>query len=209
MDILNDIDGRDTEVGIQEEKYYDRVLLHKKFVIDAYMNLIENPASGLTVEEKPVQQYAEILKPIIYAHDSTKLEDEEFYPYRAKHNPTSRETYLYNNDEDYRQKVDELFNAATLHHLKHNSHHPEFWCFIDGTDELGVPRDMDIVSILHMLCDWQAMSYELGGSVKSYWQGDGKRHRAHMSDKTIEIWENLISQLPNTKYNPYKKGDSE
>jgi hypothetical protein len=206
MEII-DVEGKDLEVAAKETEYYNRVVLHKFLVVTAFKTLIENPASNIVIEGYPAYHYANDAKVAIMHHDDSKFTDEEFYPYRAHWNPTTRESYLYNNDENYHKEADEAYEAATHHHITTNKHHPDYWCANgeDITGELGAPREMDIISIIEMICDWEAMSMEKGGSTKAWWAENREKKMKKMGPNTVEIVDHIIEQLPDTIHKPYKE----
>lgn len=204
MGILINSDGKDLEVINKEQQYFDRLELHRSLVLKAFNDLIANLASNIIVNDKPVYEYADAIRPAIENHDKSKFEDEEFYAYREHWLPTVHELYLYETDPDYKATVDEETNNARIHHLLNNDHHPEFWCKFDGEKFID-PTDMSIIAILHMICDWQGMSYEVGGSAKSFWFGEGQKHREHMTNNTIDTVNHIMTQLPDTKYKPINK----
>jgi hypothetical protein len=62
---------------------------------------------------------------------------------------------------------------ATLHHVTHNPHHPEFFApqaFLNPNDRDAPPEEMvdgtrmSDIGLVEMCCDWVAMSQELAGS---------------------------------------------
>lgn len=204
MEII-DTEGRDIEVAKKEEEYFNRINLHKFLVITAFKNIVENPASNIVVEGYPIYQYADRTKVFVLNHDNSKFKDLEFYPYRAHWNPTTREAYLYEIDENFRKETDEAYEAATYHHVTTNKHHPQFWCIDEETGEECSPREMDIHNILEMICDWEAMSMEKGGSTKAWWAENREKKMKKMAPNTIDIVDSIVDQLPDTMHKPYKE----
>lgn len=192
MEIFTDY--KDIERPKHEQDYYNRLLLHRRNVYKAFKNLIENPASNITLDGVPVYNYADKIRDAVENHDASKFGDEEFDPYRVHWHPTTYEIYLMNNDEDFRKKADEEYEEAKLHHLAVNDHHPEYWC---TGQEI---RDMSIEAILHMLCDWDGMGYENGGNTKIWWSENKEDKSKKMSPKTVEIVDKLVAQFPDTVY---------
>lgn len=79
-------------------------------------------------------------------HDASKLGDDEFSIY-VKYTPKLAEcTY---GSPEYKQNLKEM-KPALDHHYAENDHHPEH--FANGI------KDMTLVNILEMLCDWKAAS---------------------------------------------------
>ena len=98
-------------------------------------------------------------------HDQSKYSKEEFEGYRSYFYPTDEEEAEKNTTEGgYLKKK---FDAAWLHHLRNNSHHPEFWINFDG--ETGYEcNTMDRYSIAEMLLDWAAMGIVKGDTAYDY-----------------------------------------
>jgi len=81
-------------------------------------------------------------------HDRSKFEE----PERTGYIYRTWESYcILNNIEFSRPK--EIVKEAVDHHLKNNSHHPEFF---------SCPNDMSDIDIIEMVCDWVAMGEEFG-----------------------------------------------
>lgn len=79
-------------------------------------------------------------------HDQSKL----FEPEKSKFDElTPKLKDLTYGSEEYKQSLSELGTALT-HHYKNNDHHPE--CYDNGIE------DMNLFSIVEMLCDWYAAS---------------------------------------------------
>ncbi|MFH1823842.1 MAG: DUF5662 family protein [Candidatus Firestonebacteria bacterium] len=95
-------------------------------------------------------------------HDASKYTAEEciFYVYLSWQHKMKNENKEYVMPEG----MDEKINKATMHHIKTNRHHPEFF------DD---PNDMELYDIIEMACDWAAMSQELGTSLKKWVQEEG------------------------------------
>jgi hypothetical protein len=102
--------------------------------------------------------------------------------------------------EDETERILDLLKYAV-------AHHPRFWCSINiiSTYEFGMPKewdaleadhdpiDMSIVSICHMICDWEAMSiYFKSDMIKWYTSGaDDERHC--MTEKTRNITRDIMA----------------
>ena len=203
MDIL-DIEGKDFEKPDKDKAYYERIMFHKNNVLKAFENLIENPASNIIIEGYPAYQYAKDAKPFVVNHDMSKFGDIEFDPYRVHWLPTAMEAARYNRDEEYQKYVDERYEEACLHHVKNNRHHPDYWCFDEYGEECE-PKDMDIVSIIEMICDWEGMSMEKGGSTKGWWAANRENKSKKMTPHTVEIVDHIVEQMPDILYRPEKE----
>lgn len=85
----------------------------------------------------------------ILQHDLSKLSEEEFTEYRKTFYPTSKERRAY-------------LDKAWYHHKLFNPHHWENW-----TERKG---SLAYLHCIHMIVDWTAMSYDLGGTAKEYYE---------------------------------------
>lgn len=88
-------------------------------------------------------------------HDTSKYTVEEYGPYDA---------YFYGKkDETSREKVEERFNYAWLHHIHNNPHHWQHWILHNDDRESGmVILEMPDRFILEMICDWWSFSWRKG-----------------------------------------------
>jgi len=103
------------------------------------------------------------------SHDQSKFEAPEYEPYLYVNwtyymKDQGRE---YNPPEDIKVQMD----AATLHHVTHNPHHPEYWSpnpFINTKNRDEAPEEivdassMPLSYVASMVADWLAMSEEKG-----------------------------------------------
>jgi hypothetical protein len=135
---------------------------------------------------KMYPEYADILQNNLSQHDETKYQSPEYEPYvwltwqykcKAEGNDFSL-------SEDIQQKIHDV----TFHHVRNNSHHPEFWdknlktnpiSYEDRDKPSGIvvcAKKMEIPSVLEMCCDWCAVSKERGNSpIEWAKQNVGKR----------------------------------
>lgn len=115
-------------------------------------------------------------------HDQSKLvppESEVFAEYTEK---LANTTY---GSEEYKQFLKDM-KPALDHHYAKNSHHPEFY-------KNGI-KDMDIIDILEMLCDWKAASERHNdGNINKSIEINGRRF--NMSQDLICIFENSTKYL--------------
>ena len=128
------------------------------------------------------------VKEDIENHDASKYSEEEFEPYRIKYYPTTNEK---NADEETRKLIDFNSEEAWKHHYKTNDHHPMFW----ADSENNSPRDMSLGAIIHMLCDWEAMSYKFGTSTLDWYNNKASKEKEAMTDRTKVIVEELLDRL--------------
>jgi hypothetical protein len=104
----------------------------------------------------------------VSTHDDSKLVPPErdtyidiTWMYRCK-----RENVPFEISSDLERRMAE----ATVHHIKNNRHHPEFWAqsaLINHQERDAPPLDgpvdastMDAVSLAEMVCDWVAVAQE-------------------------------------------------
>jgi len=90
----------------------------------------------------------------VIKHDISKYDSDEYVPYIWL-------TWFYKcknegADFKYPKGVEKIVSQATNHHVQHNTHHPE--CH-------KTPSKMSDSDIGEMVCDWHAMSQELGSST--------------------------------------------
>ncbi len=123
-------------------------------------------------------------------HDLSKYNDLEFYPYRRYYYPTLKES---NNTDEDQQTVEENFEKAFKHHYEHNSHHIEYW--FDFAN--NIPKDMDLESIIEMICDWISMAYYFDSPIDSWWndQKESEKERSMMTPNTIAAVNDIFAIL--------------
>jgi len=147
-------------------------------------------------------------------HDASKLEDPERNPYISltwrhkqeivddEFDPINGEGYQHPGMLD---KEDE--NKATLHHVKNNAHHPEYW--LKNKDEANINSEdrnksdrcvdaskMSDMAIAEMVADWIAMSEELQKNTAREWYDSNKNvrwsfseHQDQLIDKLLKVFE--------------------
>lgn len=87
-------------------------------------------------------------------HDQTKLETPEVEAFTAKTKELAATSY---GSEAYEGNKADIA-AALQHHYAHNRHHPEH--FKNGV------RDMNLLDLVEMFCDWKAASEGVMEHVK-------------------------------------------
>uniref|UniRef100_A0A6M3LM65 Uncharacterized protein n=1 Tax=viral metagenome TaxID=1070528 RepID=A0A6M3LM65_9ZZZZ len=115
-------------------------------------------------------------------HDDSKLyppEKEIFDAYTPK---LKNSTY---GSDDYNQFLKEM-GVGLDNHYKMNRHHPEH--FVDGI------RDMTLVDIIEMLCDWKAatLRHNNGDIYKSL---EINAKRFGIDDQLLKILDNTVKYL--------------
>ena len=51
-----------------------------------------------------------------------------------------------------------------------------------------------------MLCDWEGMSMEVGGSTKKWWAANRADKSRYMTENTVKFVDMLVNQLPDLEY---------
>lgn len=115
-------------------------------------------------------------------HDQSKLRSPEVELFTELTPRLAACTY---NSPEYNEMKKEL-DVALKHHYANNRHHPEH--FKDGI------RDMNLVDLLEMFCDWKAASerHNDGNIRKSIEANAG---RFNMSADLVRIFENTVELL--------------
>lgn len=168
----------------------------------------ERTAEHINLVQKYAKKIAETnpnLKDVVEQasnHDASKYEDPEYVPYlyitwRYKHR---------NEGSNYEIPDFVDHNAATLHHIKNNRHHPEFHDEENNDQSLNAkdrdaipPRSTDAskmndIDIAEMVADWCAMSEELGDTPKS-WADKNVNKRWNFTDDQVKLIYKLISDI--------------
>lgn len=179
--------------------YEEYIVNHKANVKDAYKHLLidtdysDRLPSDINIDD---WNYAiEQLEDEIEHHDDSKFSDEEFEPYRRHFDKTKLEEAEEKADSNVAQLVEDEYNRAWVHHYLVNPHHPEFWNHTDMINGKLVPsleprsegpRDMDLLNILHMICDWSGMSLKFRNKYSpiSWYNKEATDERRAMSSNT-------------------------
>lgn len=157
--------------GRLKNKYQTQGIRHNKFFSEEdFVNALE---------------YLEREK--IGTHDASKYSDDEFQAYRRYFYPTDEEKN--SSTEEERMISEEEFKDAWHHHYTHNDHHPNFW-----VDNSGRPINMELQAIIHMLCDWEAMSIKFNGNTVE-WYKKAEEEKSYMTNTTKEIVEFLLGEF--------------
>ena len=133
-------------------------------------------------------------------HDDSKYEEPERAPYIEL-------TWKHKNDKYDSYKTpgtisDDEINQATMHHIKGNKHHPEYWNKEDANldpedrdksvESLDASK-MDNVSIAEMIADWQAMSEEVGKNTAREWFEKNKDVRWSFNEDQTALIDKLLN----------------
>lgn len=135
-------------------------------------------------------------------HDATKFEEPEksiyvdlTWRYRCERLGVPFEV---DDPDEFQERVAE----ATLHHIKHNPHHPEFFApaaHINKKNRDAPPEEMvdgtfmSDIGLVEMCCDWVAMSQELAGHNSAHeWAKANVNVRWKFTDEQVKrIYETL------------------
>jgi hypothetical protein len=160
---------------------------------------------GTNLKLSPVQ-ITEIINNLstdILFHDASKFSDEEFIPYRMRFHKTEEEDKKYKEDAEYATMVEDAFQVAWEHHYQHNNHHTKFWMYDEVDGKLvkrDSPKPMSVPAILHMICDWSAMSIKFQDTFSpiSWYKTCDEKFEMHPN--TRKVCEYFLNILFNEKF---------
>lgn len=176
--VVEDIGYWDDSVYWAVMPYLENVVLpHKLAVYEAGMMLAGNEEvarfANLSLDK---QEWRDQL----WLHDMSKLSGVEAYGY-AFHDFKSME-----------KKADLNFDAAWLHHMNHNEHHPEYWMKRNREGEVAyvyMPRKFQ----LEMVADWIGAGKVYGGDLDAWLPGNIEKFQFH--DKTAVELSDLLGLI--------------
>lgn len=115
-------------------------------------------------------------------HDQSKLQPPEVDIFDIYTNKLRDTTY---NSDEYKQYLEEM-KPALEHHNATNRHHPDHFLY-------GI-KDMNLIDIIEMLCDWKAASlrHNDGNILKSI---DVNQQRFGYSDELKQVLKNTAMWL--------------
>lgn len=177
--------------------YYDeRVKEYKKYI----SNHIANIKKCYNIYGKDLCNILNVdfdeLGKLVEIHDLSKYSEEEFEGIRSYYFPTPSEE----SDEELRGFRKSKYNAAWLHHLRNNPHHPEYWMHSNTDDEnFGKCDPMKPIYIAEMLLDWAALSIFFKSTAYIYWHDSihikpMDQSTRDLVDKCIELFKDPISE---------------
>ena len=135
-------------------------------------------------------------------HDASKYESPEYEPYLY----ITWDYKCKDEGKDFKIPDDINDNAATLHHIQSNRHHPEFHDKESSDRSLNrdnrdaVPEKatdasgMSDIDIAEMVADWCAMSEEKGGNPKD-WADKNVNKRWNFTDDQVKLIYELINDI--------------
>lgn len=122
---------------------------------------------------------------IIYAHDQSKYEIDEYEAYDA---------YFYGNNQSY--ACVQNFKRAWLLHIHRNPHHWQHWILVnddpkDGEILLEIPYNY----IVEMICDWWSFSWQAGNLFEIFNWYDEHRDYMRINPKSRKQIEDILMRL--------------
>lgn len=206
------VDNSDNDWLAKCKGYLTYIDEHITNVGKAYKILFEKPFTEVDSQELqiPVGELNKArlkAKEAIQTHDESKYSDEEFDGYRAHFFRTTDEQNKYDTDKEFKLINDENYEEAWEHHYKNNDHHPKYWKFVDIVDgrkvkvneEKSEATEMPLYAILHMLCDWQAMSIKFNNKVSEWYATKATEEKEDMNPNTKVIVDRFVEWIKNYK----------
>ena len=131
----------------------------------------------------------------IMQHDASKYSDEEYDAYDdyfyTKNKLDKFNTYA------KKQRIDEAFNYAWLHHIHENPHHWQYWV-LKHDDEPEEALEMPYEYVIEMICDWWSFSFKIDKLDEIFsWYNQHKGMVLHANTRKLveEILENIKNEL--------------
>lgn len=174
------------------DEYNQKIKEYKEYVDDHIANV--RKAFNFYGEALCDRLHLDIdrLADMVDDHDKSKYSAEEFEGYRCYFYPTEEESA----DPETKAFNKKKFDAAWLHHLRNNAHHPEFWIYRDEND---IPKchPMDPIHVAEMLLDWAGMSIAKHDTAYLYWANNMSEKPLHpdtikLVDSCIDIFKESI-----------------
>lgn len=130
---------------------------------------------------------------LIKDHDESKYSKDEFEGFRIYYYPTLEEE----SDIELRGLRKNQYNAAWLHHLRNNAHHPEFWIYVDenGTNQC---HPMDPIHVAEMILDWAGMGVFFKKTAYEYWNDNV--HAKPLHNSTRDLVDSVIDIFKEDKH---------
>lgn len=184
--VFEQADTFDTDMEMKTGQYMDYLEEHIGGVVLAYRKYFYPLINDKTIRvgKYSNEDFINAIKANITSiekHDLSKYNDLEFYPYRRHFYPTIKEE---NAEQEQKIAWEEEYDKAWQHHYQNNKHHIEFW--YDWQN--GITKDMDLASIIEMICDWISMSYITDSPIRDWWDSsESDKERSMMTPETIAI----------------------
>lgn len=149
-------------------------------------------AADLAAAASP-EEYGDLPTQVIN-HDASKFQEPEYLPYVLL--TWQYKCYGEKTKFQVTKEQQAAMHAATLHHIRHNDHHPEAWATeeaqLDANDRDKSKSAIDVscmpkLAIQHAVCDWWAMSEEKGTNTVRQWY-DSVRGTRWVFSRSQEQW---------------------
>lgn len=182
--LLEQLKGIDLDADLKHQYFIDRTNKHIQLVQDAADEIV-----------KAYPEFDKLLKRV-EVHDASKFEEPERDPYIEL---TWQKKYGNEVSDEIKQQI----NQATLHHIKNNSHHPEYHledktkANLSSTNRDDSIECVDVslmpdIDVAEMVADWQAMTEELQTNTTREWFDKVKDVRWHFSEHQEELIDKLL-----------------
>ena len=171
-----------SEVIKKEEEYMEYIKDHINNVHKAFEIMYEIKDKFKDIDRYDISDAIESIKEkgLIEIHDESKYSDEEFDAYRR---------HFHSIDDKEKEESEEDFKLAWKHHYENNPHHPEYWINKDGE-----VRNMEMIYIVEMACDWIAMGYAKNNSNALKYLNDNREEKQKvMTENTMSILETILN----------------
>lgn len=120
-------------------------------------------------------------------HDISKLLPSEFIGYSENFFSDKFELRRIAEELPFGALSEDKFKKAWLLHQHRNKHHWDYWVNSDGK-----PIPMPLKNVRQMVCDWKAMSQQLGGTALEFYHTPKKRDGMKLHHLTVELIEGLL-----------------
>ena len=167
------------------ERYNEYLNKHIQGVKDAYEWIKENIPEVLYGVENATDK-------LINYHDSSKYQSDEFLPYARYF--YGKETLGNFETIAKKQKIDEDFDYAWLHHIHENKHHWNHWVIIGDYGKL-TPLDMPKECIIEMICDHFSFAFTKNNPRELFDWYEKNKDKMVLSDNTREEYENILNLI--------------
>lgn len=170
---------REVIIRKQENEYREYIMNHKLNVEKAWERMKNNQEVIAFFSEckkfNNLDMTIDIIDDMIRFHDSSKFEKDEFDAYRKQFYPITPEE---------KEENKAAFDKAWKHHYFNNMHHWNWWY------ESGNKDNMPFLSVVEMICDWEAMGYHFGNTSKEFYEKN--KNNIHLGDEQRKFAEQLM-----------------
>lgn len=165
-------------IKCHEETYKEYINEHKLNVQKAWERMKNNSECLKLFEKYFIYPSTDIsmIDDMIKHHDESKFGKEEFDAYRKNFYPINPEE---------KENNKEAFDKAWVHHYTNNLHHWNWWHLSGNLDA------MPLLSVVEMICDWEAMGYKFGNNSLEWYIS--KKSEIHLGAKQRTFAEELMS----------------